>query len=158
MALEITTVGANVAYCWESTSGTFPSSGTWTVLPDVNEAPEFNLSINTIDASNISDKITRYALGRQDPGGDAAYTLNHTDVVVDAWASLVTTAATKYASGLRLWWAYIFPDADDSYYWCGRPAALGTNGIQQNSLSNIPAHCAVEEVKGWATAPTTVSA
>lgn len=158
MALEITSVGAKVAYCFESVSGTFPSAGTFIVLPDVNEAPEFDLSLQVIDASNITDKITRYVPGRQDPGGDAAFTLNHTNAVIDAWENLVTTANTNYASGLRLWWAYIYPDADDSYYWAGQPLALGSSGVKQNELSTIPAHCAVNEVKGWAAKPSTISA
>lgn len=157
MALEITSVGASVAYCFETTAGTMPTSG-FTVLPDVNEAPDFDLSIETIDASNITDKFTRYVLGRQDPGGDAAFTLNHTNAVITAWATLVTTADTNYALGKRLWFAYIFPDASDAFMWAGRPAALGSSGIQQNSLSTIPAHCAVNEVHGWAAKPTLVSA
>lgn len=157
MALEITTVGAKVVYAWETTSGTRPTTG-YVELPDVNEAPEFDLSLETIDASNITDTITRYVPGRQDPGGDAAYTLNHTDAVVSAWASLVTTAATKYAAGLRLWWAYVYPDAADSYFWCGRPLALGSSGISQNALSTIPAHCAVNDIHGWDTKPTITTA
>lgn len=157
MALEITTVGAKVVYAWETTSGTRPTTG-YVQLPDVNEAPEFDLSLETIDASNITDTITRYVPGRQDPGGDAAYTLNHTDAVITAWKGLVTTAATKYASGLRLWWAYVYPDAADSYFWCGRPLALGSSGVSQNALSTIPAHCAVNEIHGWDTKPTITTA
>jgi hypothetical protein len=157
MALEITTVGAKVVYAWESSSGVRPTTG-FTELPDVNEAPEFDLSLETIDASNITDTITRYVPGRQDPGGDAAYTLNHTNAVITAWKGLVTTAATKYATGLRLWWAYVYPDASDAYYWCGRPLALGSSGISQNALSTIPAHCAVNEIHGWDTKPTITTA
>ena len=157
MALEITTVGAKVVYCWETTAGTRPTTG-YTELPDVNEAPEFDLSLETIDASNITDTITRYVPGRQDPGGDAAYTLNHTNAVITAWKGLVTTAATKYATGLRLWWAYMYPDAADAFYWCGRPVALGSSGISQNELSTIPAHCAVNEIHGWDTKPTVTTA
>ena len=157
MALEISTVGAQVAYCFETTAGTRPTTG-YTVLPDVNEAPEFDLSLETIDASNITDKITRYIPGRQDPGGDAAYTLNHTNAVIDAWSTLLTNADTNYALGKRLWWAYIFPDVDDSFFWAGRPVALGSSGISQNSLSTIPAHCAVNEIHGWDSKPTLASA
>lgn len=157
MALEITTVGAKVAYCWETTAGTMPTTG-YTELPDVNEAPEFDLSLETIDASNITDKITRYVEGRQDPGGDASYTLNHTNAVITAWSGLVTTATTNYPLGKRLWWAYVYPDASDAYFWCGRPLALGSSGIQQNSLSTIPAHCAVNEIGGWKTKPTITTA
>lgn len=157
MALEIVTVGAKVAYCWETTAGTRPTTG-YTELPDVNEAPDFDPSIDVIDASNITDKITRYALGRQDPGGDATFTLNHTDAVIDAWTALVTTAATNYPLGKRLWFAYIYPDASDAYFWAGRPAELGNNGISQNVLNTIPAHCAVNEVHGWDAVPTITTA
>ena len=157
MALEITTVGAKVVYAWEATAGTRPTTG-YTELPDVNEAPEFDLSLEVIDASNITDKITRYVPGRQDPGGDASFTLNHTNAVITAWKSLVTTAATNYAAGKRLWFAYVYPDAADSFYWAGRPVDLGSSGISQNSLSTIPAHCAVNEIHGWDTKPTITTA
>lgn len=157
MALEISTVGAKVVYAWSSSGTTRPTTG-YTELPDVNEAPEFDMSLETIDASNITDTKTRYIPGRQDPGGDAAYTLNHTDAVITAWNGLVTTAATKYAAGNCLWWAYVYPDAAQSYFWAGRPQPLGNNGISQNSLNTIPAHCAVNEVHGWDTKPTITTA
>lgn len=154
MALEITTVGAKVYYAWSAAnSSTKPTTG-WTELPDVNEAPEFDLSLETIDASNITDKITRYVPGRQDPGGDAAFTLNHTNAVIDAWNALVTTAETNYAEGKQLWWAYVYPNADDAFYWVGQPLKLGSSGISQNALSTIPAHCAVNAVLTWDAAPT----
>lgn len=157
MALEITTVGAKVVYQWEATAGSFPS-GAWNVLEDVNEAPDFDLAVEVIDASNITDKITRYALGRQDPGGDAAFTLNHTDAAITEWKSLVTTDATNFPLGKRLWFAYVFEGAADSFYWAGRPTALGSNGVSQNVLNTIPAHCVVVDIKGWDTKPSTISA
>ena len=138
--LEISTVGASVKYAFEATSGTRPTSG-YTELPDVNEAPEFDLAPETIDASNITDLITRYIPGRQDPGGDVAFTLNHTD-------------ATNRTAGKRLWFEYVFPGAADSFYFAGQPVALGSSGISQNSLSTIPAHVIVSAVEGWAAAST----
>lgn len=151
--LEISTVGASVKYAFEATSGTRPTSG-YTVLPDVNEAPEFDLTPETIDASNITDLITRYIPGRQDPGGDVAFTLNHTDAVIDAWDTLVTNDATNRTAGKRLWFEYVFPGAADSFYFAGQPVALGSSGISQNSLSTIPAHVIVSAVEGWAAAST----
>lgn len=154
MALEITTVGAKVYYAWSAANSSVKPTTGWTELPDVNEAPEFDLSLETIDASNITDKITRYVPGRQDPGGDAAFTLNHTNAVIDAWNALVTTAETNYAEGKQLWWAYVYPNADDAFFWVGQPLKLGSSGISQNSLSTIPAHCAVNAVLTWDAAPT----
>ena len=156
MALEITTVGAKVCFCIETTAGSRPNSA-YTELKDVNEAPEFDLSLETIDASNITDTITRYVPGRQDPGGDAAFTMNHTNAMITQWNGLVSSANTSYAANKKCWFAYVFPDASDAFYWAGRPRALGSSGIQQNSLSTIPAHCAVNEIHGWATKPTITS-
>lgn len=149
MALEITSVGAKVYYAIESTAGTRPTTG-WTELPDVNSAPEQDLSVETIDVSNISDTVTRYAPGRQDPGGDQTFQLNHTDAVISAWAALVTSANTALAAGKRTWFQYWFPNATNAYYWAGTPQQLGTSGIEQNELDLIPAHVVLTDWEGWA--------
>lgn len=157
MALEISSVGANVVYAWSSSGTTRPTTG-YTILPNVSEAPEFDMSVEVLDASDISDTITRYIPGRQDPGGDKTFTLNHTNAVITAWKSLVTTAATNYAAGKYLWWAYVFPDAANAFFWAGRPMPLGTDGIQQNIVDKIPAPCVVNEIHGWDTKPTITTA
>ena len=157
MALEITSLGATVRWAFESSSGVRPSAG-FTVLPDVNQAPEQDLSIETIDVSNITDYVTRYAPGRQDPGGDQAFTLNHTDAVITAWDSLYAEAQTKLASGLSLWFEYRFPNATKSYYWSGIPQKLGTSGIEQNALDTIPAHVVLTGWAGWQTKSSALSA
>ena len=148
MALEISTVGAGVRYHWETTSGTRPTSD-YTELADVNTAPELNLAPELINASNTRDYITRYIAGRQDPGGDMEFTLNHTDAAIEAWNALVAEVETKRAAGLQLWWEYEYPDSDYSYYWAGYPLQLGTNGIAQNELSTIPAHCVLTDWVGF---------
>lgn len=153
MALEILSVGAKVKYCWETTAGTRPTSG-YTELPDVNEAPEQDMGVDVIDVSNISDLVTRYAAGRQDPGGDQVFTLNHTDAVIAAWNALVAAVPTNYAAGKRLWFEYVFPNATNSYYWAGWPVQLGTSGIAQNELDTIPAHAVFADYEGWDAAST----
>lgn len=154
MALEITSVGAKVYYAIESTaSTTHPVSG-WTELIDVNSAPEQDLSVETIDVSNITDTVTRYAPGRQDPGADQVYQLNHTDAVISAWSGMVASAEAAATSGLKLWFQYWFPNATNSYYWAGTPLKLGTSGIEQNELDLIPAHVVLTAWEGWASAST----
>lgn len=154
--LEITSLGATVRYAFETTAGTRPTSG-YAVLPDVNTAPEQDLSIATIDVSNIRDYVTRYAPGRQDPGGDQSFTLNHTDAVITAWTTLVATAEAKLAEGKRLWFEYRFPTATYAYYWAGIPQQLGTSGISQNELDTIPAHAVLTDWAGWQPASTVMS-
>ncbi|MBQ0097910.1 MAG: hypothetical protein KBS62_03115 [Oscillospiraceae bacterium] len=151
MALEILTVGATVKTCLETTAGTRPTTG-YTVLPDVNQAPEIELSTEAIDVSNITDAITRYKAGRQDPGGDKTFTLNHTEAVITAWEGLVSAVAG--GSGKRLWFEYCFPGATNSFFWAGDPKSLGSAGIEQNALDTITAHAICQDVAGWATAST----
>lgn len=143
MALEITSVGAKVNYCI-SDDETHPTSG-YTQLPDVNEAPEQDMSPETIDVSNITDKVTRYVPGRQDPGGDMSFTLNHTEAAIEEWDKIV---------GKHVWFEYWFPDATKSYYWQGVPQQLGTSGIAQNEADTIPAHCVLSAWDGWSAKAT----
>ena len=154
---EIITVGARVKYAFETTAGTRPTSG-FVTLANVTEAPEIALSLETIDVSDIQDKITRYVPGRQDPGGEKQFTLNHTDAAIAAWNTLVAQAETKKDSGLRLWWEYCYPNASNSFYFCGTPKQIGNAGIQGNSASTITGSVVFEELGGWAAHSTQISA
>lgn len=153
MALEITTVGAKVLYCIESTAGTRPATG-YTEIPDINEAPEISLATDALDASNITDLITRYAKGRQDPGGEKSFTCNHTEAFITAWETFKSAADAAFAQGKQAWIEYKFPGATKSFYWSCIPMQLGSNGIQQNSVDMIPASVICTGVEGWDTAST----
>ena len=145
---EIITVGARVKYAFESTAGTRPTSG-YVTLANVTEAPEIALSLETIDVSDLQDKITRYVPGRQDPGGEKQFTMNHTDAAITAWNTLVAQAETKKDSGLRLWWEYCYPNATNSFFFCGTPKQIGNSGIQGNSASTLTGSVVFEEYGGW---------
>ena len=155
--LEISSVGAKVKYAFESSSGVRPTSG-YKVLPDVNEAPEQDMSPETIDASNITDYVTRYIEGRQDPGGDQSFVLNHTDNVISVWNNLAAEAEEKLLDKKQLWFEYWFPQGTKSYFWAGKPMQLGTSGINQNELDTIPAHCVLTDWAGWASQSAVLSA
>lgn len=148
MALEITTVGATVKYCVETTAGTRPTTG-YTEIPDVNEAPDFPMDVEVLDASNITDLITRYVAGRQDPGGDKEFTLNHTENVITVWNTLVSTASTAYAEGKQTWFEYVYPESTKSFFFTAIPLALGNGGIAQNEVDTIPAHVICTGIGGW---------
>lgn len=151
--IEIVSVGASVKYCIESSSGTRPTTG-FTEILGVSAAPGFDMTPETIDVSDITDTITQYVNGRQDPGGDAQFTLNHSEAAIDAWEAMVTAANTGLATGLRCWFEYKYPNATRSYFWCGRPLTLGNGGIEQNAASTIPAHVIPNGEFAWATAST----
>lgn len=151
--VEIATVGAKVLWCVESVAGTMPTTG-YTELVGVSAAPAFDMTPETIDVSDISDYFTQYVQGRQDPGGDAQFTLNHSEAAIDAWEAMVTAAETGAASGLRLWFEYKYPGATRSYFWSGRPLSLGNGGIEQNTASTIPGHVTPNGSFTWTTAST----
>lgn len=147
--IEITTVGAKVQYCVETVAGTKPTTG-YTELVGVASAPAFDMTPETIDVSDLSDYFTQYVPGRQDPGGDAQFTLNHSEAAIDAWEALVTAANTGLASGLRCWFEYVYPGATRSYFFCARPLSLGNGGMEQNAADTIPAHVIPNGEFEWA--------
>lgn len=147
---EIITVGARVKYAFEDANapGVRPTSG-YVTLKNVTEAPEISLSLETIDVSNIQDKVTRYVPGRQDPGGEKQFTMNHSDEGISEWNTLVALADTKKDSGLRLWWEYRYPNATNSFFFCGTPKQIGNSGISGNSASTLTGSVVFEEFAGW---------
>lgn len=147
---EIITVGARVKYAFEDSlhPGVRPTSG-YVTLKNVTEAPEIALSLETIDVSNIQDKVTRYVEGRQDPGGEKQFTMNHSDAGITDWNTLVALAETKKDSGLRCWWEYRYPNAANSFFFCGTPKQIGSSGISGNSASTITGSVVFEELGGW---------
>lgn len=155
--IEITTVGAKVLYATEASgaAGTRPTTG-YIELPGVAVAPAFDMTPETIDVSDLSDYFTQYVPGRQDPGGDAQFTLNHSEAAIDAWEAMVTAAETALADGRRLWFEYKYadPSAVRSYYFCARPVALGNGGMEQNAADTIPAHVIPNGEFGWFAAST----
>lgn len=156
MALEITTVGAHVRYAVEATKGTRPTTG-YTTLPNIKQAPEISLEVDALDASDISDTITRYVAGRQDTGGAKSFTCNHTEAFITAWDAMVSAYETAKSSGKQLWIEYAYPGATKSFFWSGIPLPLGNNGIEDNAVSTIPASIICTGVEGWKTASTAPS-
>lgn len=154
---EIITVGARVKYAFETTSGVRPTSG-FVTLKNVTQAPEVKLSLNTIDVSNTQDKISRYVPGRQDPGGEKEFTINHTDEGVNEWNTLVALAETKKASKLRLWFEYRYPNSDLSFFFCATPQQLGNSGFGGNEASTLSGSVVFEEYGGWDDHSTEISA
>lgn len=150
MANEIITVGARLKYAFENANapGVRPTSG-YVTLANVTDAPEVAMSLETIDVSNTQDKVSRYVPGRQDPGGEKQITMNHTDDGVELWNTLVALAETNKNSGLRLWWEYRYPNARNSFFFCGTPRKIGNSGFSGNSASTITGSVVFEEGGDW---------
>lgn len=155
MALEISTVGASVKYAAEATAGTRPTTG-YTAIPDILTAPEIAMSVDTLDASNLSDTSKRYIPGQQDPGGEKTFKANHTEAFITAWETLVTAAETAIAAGKAIWFEYAFPNATKSYFWSGMPLDLGSDALDMNSVHTLSPVAVLSGVAGWAAKSTAV--
>ena len=148
-AVEVSSIGCKVLYAVESVAGTRPTSG-YTFIPFITTAPAFDNVPEQIDCSDLGDDITQYLPGRQDPGGDAAFTANITTDFLTAWGTLVTNAATAKASGLRVWFEYQTPNFAKSFFWSGEPVALGHGGLEQNAVQTVQAHVIPNGGQEWA--------
>jgi hypothetical protein len=154
MALEISSVGASVKYCVETTAGTRPAAG-YTAIPDITTAPEIAMSTDSLDASNLSDTSKRYIPGQQDPGSDKTFTANHTEAFITAWEALITAYETALAAGKVIWFEYVFPSpATKSFFWSGAPQALGTDAVDMNSIHTISPVVILSDIAGWAAKST----
>lgn len=155
--LEISSVGAKVAYCVAATAGTMPTTG-YTEIPDIKEAPEIEMTTETLDCSNLSDEITRYIAGRSDPGGEKAFSANNTSAFRAAWEAFVTAAKTAAAVGKETYIAYIPPEGDDdAFFWIAQPQSLGHGGFQDNSVLVLAPKAVCAGVIGYEAKPTLVA-
>lgn len=151
--VEITTVGAKVRYKVETTPGVMPTTG-FEELIGVSSAPALDMTVETIDVSDLSDTVTQYVPGRQDPGGDLQFSLNHSDEAIDAWNTMKAAADAGLVEKKRLWIEYYFPGATYSYFFCCRPLKLGNGGMEQNAADTIPAHVVPNGEFDWLTHST----
>jgi len=153
MAFELSTVGAKVAYAVATTTGTRPTTG-YIELLGLTEAPEIDLTVETLDASNLSDRKTRYIPGRLDPGGEKAFAANNTAAFRTLWKAFVTAAQTAFAAGKETYIAYIVDGDEDAFYWTGMPQELGHDGLTQNSIVTCAPKIVCDDVIGYAAKPT----
>lgn len=152
MALEMNTIGVKIKYCVETSAGTRPTTG-YTNIPDVKSIPEINLTPSTLEVTNLVDKFKRYIPGVQDPGTDFAMNGNMTSSLKTAWASLVSAAASAWASGKSTWFEVAIPNFE-SFYFAGMPVDLGLSSQAVDAVEEANMHIIPNQISGWAAAST----
>lgn len=152
MALEMNTIGVKIKYCVETSAGTRPTTG-YTNIPDVKSIPEINLTPSTLEVTNLVDKFKRYIPGVQDPGTDFAMNGNMTSALKTAWASLVSAAASAWASGKSTWFEVAIPNFE-SFYFAGVPVDLGLSSQAVDGVEEANMHIIPNQIAGWASAST----
>lgn len=148
MANELSTAGIALRYKDATTPGTKPATTTqWTAIPNVKAIPEFNPEPATLETTDLSQTEWKtYIPGLKDPGGAISITANFTSAFKTAWEAVVTLAATK-----EIWWEISIPGMD-SFYFAGKPSALGFNGAEVDSVLEAAAYITPNAVSGFASA------
>ena len=153
MALEFNTIGVKLGYCVETVAGTRPSSG-YTNIPDIKNVPAIDMTPSKLDVTNLVDKYKRYIAGVLDAGDDIALTANLTTSLKTAWASLVSSATSAWASGLATWFEVSIPNFD-SFYLAGIPTEMGMNEMGVDAVAEASLHIIPNKIGGWASASST---
>ena len=154
MANELSTAGASVQYCVETTAGTKPTTG-YTVIPNIKSIPDLNPEPSSLQVTDLSDtEWHRYIPGLKDPGGALAFTANNTDAFQTAWATLVTAAETAKASNKATWFEIVVPGLTKSFQFAGMPSDLGLSGLEVDSVLEVDAYVAPNQIDGWDTKST----
>ena len=153
MALELSTAGASVKYCVETTAGTRPTAS-YTAVPNIKETPDFNPEPSTLEVTDLSDTVwKRYIAGLKDPGGALSFTANLTSAFKTAWETLVSAYTTAIASNKATWFEINVPTVG-SFYFAGIPSELGINGMSVDEVAEITVYVTPNQIHGWDTAST----
>lgn len=153
MAFELSTVGAKVAYCVAATANTKPTTG-YTVLEGLTEAPEIELSAESIEVTNLGDTAKRYIPGLKDPGSEKVFAANNTDAFRTLWEEFVEDAETGYADGKETYIAYIVDGDTDAYFFTGMPLELGHGGLSKGAALTCSPRIMLSSVVGYEAVPT----
>ena len=151
MALEFNTIGVKIGYAI-GTGSTRPTSG-YTNIPDIKTVPSVELTPSKLEVTNLVDKYKRYISGVLDAGDDIALTANLTASLKSVWTSLVSAAASAWASGNSTWFEISIPSFD-SFYLAGIPTEMGFNEMGVDAVAEASLHIIPNQVAGWAAAST----
>jgi hypothetical protein len=131
-ANAVSTAGMNVKY---ATGSTRPTTG-YTVIPGCKVLPALFNEPNAIQSTPLSAKKNHtYIEGLGDSGGAIAITVNDYPEFRTAWNACVTAYAAITGSD-QMWFEFAY-DEDagmDSFYFPGKPLALGFGGAEVDSV------------------------
>jgi hypothetical protein len=143
MALEVGTMGTQIYYAVEQTSGTRPTTlSAYTVLTNIKSVPSFNPEPESLEVTDLADtEWKRYIPGLRDVGGSLAFTANLTQAFLDAWdTTLVPAAETAKLANKATWFMIVVPGITKAFYFTGVPAPLGLPEMAVNTVLEADAY------------------
>ena len=152
MALEFNTIGVKVKYAVETSAGSRPATG-YIQIPDIKGTPAIDINPNKLQVTNLEDEYHRYIDGVKSVGDSFDFTANLTASLRTIWETLVSNAASAWASGKSTWFEIVIPNFD-SFYFSGIPTELGVNEMGVDAVIESTLHVVPNSIAGWATSST----
>lgn len=151
----ISTLGVELGYAAGSSK---PSA--LTELTRINSIGGITLSTASIDASALTDAVTRRIAGRAETDETLPVTINATDETITEWESLISTY-NGLTTGQELWFEVYSPYLTKGIWFTAQPPQkLPMPEMRQNQLLTMQINLIVTEYHGWDTAvnPSTTGA
>lgn len=134
----LSTLGVQLAYGAFVDNETLPA--TTTELGRINQVGGVELSTENIDASALTDAVTKYVAGRADTGGEWTVTVNCTGETAAEWEAI---------KGTKKWFEVVHPSMEKGWFVVATvPAKLPLPEIGQNELLTFEVNLTLNNYHG----------
>lgn len=138
--IALTSIGAKVSYCVETTENTRPTAD-YIHISGIRSTPDFNIAPSTGDGTTFENEryTTKVPLLREMPD-----TLEFNAILgqefFDKWAELVSAFDTAKTAKKQVWFCIDIKGLDKSIYFTGEPIEMGIPAMEQNSVIECPVY------------------
>ncbi len=155
-AIYLGTMGVHMYYAVEATAGTRPTTkSAYVELEGIKSVPSMNPAPDTLDTTTLNETEYRTSIpGLKDLGGTLSFTFNMSQVLKDAWDTLMTAYATAKAANKFTWFYIEIPGLTEGLFFKGQPSAMGLPELGVNSVIEIENSITPLDEPIWAAKPT----
>ena len=156
--VDISTAGIIVAYAFETTANTRPTTG-WTHIPGIKSIPSLNEQPNMIDTTTLDELATRVGVpGLKGLPTGTNFTASWTDALIKQWADVMSKYETAKSSGKQMWITVVVPGITDAFYFSAIPSALDLPAAGVEAAAEIDIYITPTSERTMAAKPTSIAA
>ena len=156
--VDISTAGIIVAYAFETTANTRPTTG-WTHIPGIKSIPSLNEQPNMIDTTTLDELTTRVGVpGLKGLPTGTNFTASWTDALIKQWADVMSKYETAKSSGKQMWITVVVPGITDAFYFSAIPSALDLPAAGVEAAAEIDIYITPTSERTMAAKPTSIAA
>lgn len=156
--VDISTAGIIVAYAFETTANTRPTTG-WTHIPGIKSIPSLNEQPNMIDTTTLDELTTRVGIpGLKGLPTGTNFTASWTDALIKQWADIMSKYETAKSGGKQMWITVVVPGITDAFYFSAIPSALDLPAAGVEAAAEIDIYITPTSERTMAAKPTSISA